>query len=167
MNVVLCGMMGSGKSTVGKALAKALAWEWTDTDECIIRRNGSITDIFKQKGEGYFRELEQALVQALAQKDNLVISTGGGLMLSATNRSLLKERGKIVYLRATKQTLVSRLQGEKDRPLLQTEEGLDKKIEELLEERAGIYESVADFIIDVDEKTPTQIAQEILAKIKG
>lgn len=161
MNLILCGMMGSGKSTVGKLLAEVLSWEWVDTDELIVSRYGKITEIFEQKGEGYFRRLETEIVQELAKKDRLVISTGGGLVLKGENVSLLKKNGKLIYLRAKKETLALRLAADKDRPLLQTSETLDEKLTRLLKERAGIYEAVADRIIDVDEKTPADIVNEI------
>lgn len=163
MNLILCGMMGSGKSTVGKLLAKTASWEWVDTDELIVSRYGKITDIFEQKGEGYFRALETKIVQELAKKDRLVISTGGGLVLKEENVSLLKKNGKFVYLRAKKETLALRLAADKDRPLLQTSETLDEKLARLLRERGEIYEGVADSIIDVDEKAPADIVKEILA----
>ena len=166
MNLILCGMMGSGKSTVGKLLAKTASWEWADTDELIVSRYGKITDIFEQKGEGYFRALETKIVQELAKKDRLVISTGGGLVLKEENVSLLKEKGEIVYLRATKETLARRLASDKERPLLQTEETLDEKLTRLLKERSAVYERVADKIIDVDNKTPEKIVDEILMSEK-
>ena len=166
MNLVLCGMMGCGKTTVGKLLAKALSWEWVDTDKLIVSRHGKIADIFQQMGEAYFRALETETVKTLAKKDRLVISTGGGLVLRSENVSLLKEQGTIVYLRARKQTLISRLAADKDRPLLQTTESLDEKLTGLLTERGGIYEDVADYSVDVDEKTPGEIVKEILAQVR-
>ena len=165
MNLILCGMMGSGKTTVGKALAQALSYAWVDTDEVIVSRYGDITDIFKEKGEGYFRNLEKETVKQLVPKDRQVISTGGGLVLDGENVSLFKENGKILYLRAKKQTLVKRLEKEEGRPLLQGEQSLDEKITNLLAARAAIYESVADYVIDVDEKTPQEIVIDILAAI--
>lgn len=166
MKLVLCGMMGSGKTTVGKLLAEALAWEWVDTDECIVSRYGNISDIFAQKGAAYFREKETEIVKTLTQKDRLVLSTGGGIVLREENISLLRENAKIIYLRAQKQTLVGRLQGDKTRPLLQSEELLDCKIERLLQERGRLYEGAADVIVDVDDKTPTEIVEEIFACVK-
>lgn len=166
MKLVLCGMMGSGKTTVGKVLAKALAWEWVDTDECIVNRYGNISDIFARKGESYFREIETEIVKTLTQKDRLVISTGGGIVLREENISLLRENAKIIYLRAQTQTIVGRLQGDKTRPLLQSEEPLDCKIERLLQERGRLYEGDSDTIVDVEDKTPEEIVKEILACVK-
>ena len=165
MNVVLCGMMGSGKTTVGKELAKALACPCVDTDECIVNRYGDISEIFQSKGEGYFRVLERELVGELAQQDNLVISTGGGLVVNKANVTLLKEKGMLVYLRAKKQTLLSRLQDGEGRPLLEGK-GLEEKLTKLLNERESVYEDAADEVVDVDGKTPEEIATEILGRIK-
>ena len=166
MKLVLCGMMGSGKTTVGKLLAKTLAWEWADTDEYIVERYGDISGLFAQKGDAYFREIETETVKMLAQKDRLVLSTGGGVVLRAENISLLKDNGIVVYLRAKKQTLVERLQGDNTRPLLQKEGSLDDKIECLLQEREGLYEGSADVVLDVDGKTPEEITKEILACVE-
>ena len=166
MNLILCGMMGSGKTTVGRLLAKSLQWEWADTDEYIVSRYGDISEIFEKKGVSHFRELETEAVKALTQKDRLVISTGGGVVLKAENISLLKSKGTILYLRAKKETLAARLQGDNARPLLKTEESLDEKLGRLLQERKEIYEGIADIILDVEEKTPQQIVEEILAGIK-
>ena len=105
MNLILCGMMGSGKTTVSLALSKLLGWERLDTDERIVDRYGNITDIFEKQGEGYFRELETQICAELSQKDRLVISTGGGLVLRKENVELLKKNGVLVYLRAGIPTL--------------------------------------------------------------
>ena len=166
MKLVLCGMMGSGKTTVGKLLAKTLAWEWADTDEYIVERYGDISELFAQKGDAYFREIETETVKMLAQKDRLVLSTGGGVVLRAENISLLKDNGIVVYLRAKKQTLVERLQGDNTRPLLQKEGSLDDEIERLLQEREELYEDSADVVLDVDGKTPEEITKEILACVE-
>lgn len=165
MNVILCGMMGSGKTTVSFALAKLLSWERVDTDERIIDRYGKISDIFEKQGEGYFREIETEITAELAQKDSLVVSTGGGLVLKEENVALLKKNGVIVYLRASVPTLIKRLSEDKDRPLLKAEEGLEKRLTSLLVSRAPIYEKVAAFVVDVDEKTPEGIANEIVGHV--
>ena len=165
MNVVLCGMMGSGKTTVGKELAKVLSWPWVDTDELIVNRYGNISDIFQKHGEGYFRALEGEIVGELSQKNNLVISTGGGLVLNKDNVSLLKDRGVVVYLRAKKETLFIRLQGDNNRPLLEGK-SLEEKLTKLLNERENVYEDVADVAVDVDAKTPEEIVEEILVRIE-
>ena len=166
MNIVLCGMMGCGKTTVGALLAKTLGWEWIDTDELIISRHGNIANIFKEKGEDYFRDLERQIVAEIAQKDRLVLSTGGGLVCSNESVALLKNNGKIVYLRAKKKTLISRLCAGEGRPLVQGGEGLDNKLTQRLVARACGYEGVADSVVDVEGKAPEEIVREILAKIE-
>lgn len=161
MNLILCGMMGAGKTTVGIKIAGKLGRRWYDTDEVITQKYGKITDIFAKNGEAYFRALETQTVKELAKNDNLILSVGGGLVLKQENVDILKQNGQIVYLRAAKQTLIHRLQADKDRPLLQGED-LEKKIGDLISTRAPIYEKAADYRVDVDEKTPGEIADEIL-----
>ncbi len=166
MNLILCGMMGSGKTTVSFALAKLLGWERADTDELIVARYGKISDIFEKQGEVYFREVETQITVELAQKDRLVISTGGGLVLKEQNVELLKRNGVIVYLRASIPTLIKRLSEDKDRPLLKAEESLEKRLTSLLSTRAPIYEKAATFTVEVDEKTPEEIANEIIGYVR-
>lgn len=166
MNVILCGMMGVGKTTVGKKIAEITGREFCDTDALIVEEHGEIADIFKTHGESYFRVLESAIVKKLSTKDGLIISTGGGLVLKEENVNTLKEKGKIVFLRATIETLVKRLQADKTRPLLQSNESLQTRLETLLSTRSPVYESVADCVVDVEEKTPEQLALEI-AKLTG
>lgn len=166
MNIVLCGMMGAGKTTVALALAGRTGRKRLDTDEEIVKSHGKISDIFAQFGEKYFRDLETQTVKELVQADNLIISVGGGLVLRAENVGLLKKTGKIVYLRASLDTLTERLQGDTARPLLQDEkEDLQSKIARLLAARSPIYEQAADLVVDVDSKTPDEIAQELLEKL--
>lgn len=163
MNLVLCGMMGAGKTTIGIKLAELTGLRWYDTDGLIVDKYGKISDIFEYYGEAHFRKLETEIVRQLAKKDDLVISTGGGLVLKEENNLLLKEKGKIVFLRATVETLAKRLNVDGTRPLLQTStESIRDRLERLMEERMPVYEHVADFIVDVDGKTPEQIAREII-----
>ena len=165
MNLVLCGMMGSGKSTVGKYLATRLSYAFVDTDDVLEGRFGKITDIFTQFGEEYFREREREVCVELAKSEGLVLATGGGLVLKKENVDCLKKSGTLIFLRAKASTLAERLQADTDRPLLQTEGDLEPRIAELLQIRTPIYESVADYILDVDGKTPEEIAEEIIEKL--
>ena len=119
MNLILCGMMGAGKTTVGVKIAEATGRRWYDTDQMIVDRYG---DIFEYYGEEYFRKLESGIVKELSEKDNLIISTGGGLVLKRENNELLQKNGKIVFLRASLETLVGRLRVYDDRPLLKAAE---------------------------------------------
>lgn len=166
MNLILCGMMGSGKTTVSFALAKLLGWERADVDERIVDRYGNISDIFEKQGEAYFREVETQITAELAKGDRLVISAGGGLVLKQENVDLLRKNGVIVYLRASVPTLVKRLSKDKDRPLLKGGESLGKSLASLLNERTPTYERVAAFAVDVDGKTPEEIANEIARHVR-
>lgn len=163
MNLILCGMMGAGKTTIGVRIAEKTGRLWYDTDRIIAHRYGKISDIFEYYGEEHFRRLETNVVKELAEKDELVVSSGGGLVLRAENNELLKKNGMIVFLRASVETLVGRLKIIDDRPLLQGKENvLAQRLTSLMEERTPVYEGVADRIVDVDGKTPDEIAEEIM-----
>lgn len=166
MNLILCGMMGAGKTTVAKALAKLTGRKVYDTDEQIVQKHGNISEIFARFGEGYFRDLETQTVKELSTAEKAIISVGGGLVLRQENVEILKKTGKIVYLRASLDTLTKRLQGDTARPLLQgEEESLQDKLTRLLNARGAVYEKAADLTLDVDGKTPEEIAQELLEKL--
>lgn len=168
MNLVLCGMMGAGKSTIGVKIAELTGRRWYDTDGVISDRYGKISDIFEYYGEPHFRKLETEIVKELAGQDDLVISTGGGLVLKSENNVALQQNGKIVFLRASLKTLNQRLVVDGTRPLLQAStESISDRLQRLLKERTPIYEHVADYIVDVDGKTPLEIAKEIVALTQG
>ena len=167
MNLILCGMMGSGKTTLGIKIAELTGRRWYDTDVVIVDRHGKISDIFEYYGEAHFRKLETKIVQELSQKDDLVISTGGGLVLKSENNELLQKNGKIIFLRASLDTLASRLQVDGTRPLLENStEGIKQRLAQLLQERSPVYESVADYVIDVDNKSVESLANEIISLIQ-
>lgn len=164
MNLVLCGMMGAGKTSVGVKIAELTDLQWYDTDLMIEHRYGKISDIFEYYGEGYFRRLETELVQELSEQDGLVISTGGGLVLKPENNELLQKNGKIVFLRAELDTLEKRLRIDDSRPLLHGDASLVyQKLEKLLKERTPVYEAAADYTVRVDGKTVEEIARETIA----
>lgn len=167
MNFVLCGMMGSGKTRLGKRIAELSFRNWLDTDDVIVGKYGKISEIFKKFGEDYFREKETETVKTLCRLDGYVFSTGGGLVLKDENVRLLKTSGKILYLRAKKETLLSRLSGDTKRPLLQGRESLEEKIDRLLKERAPVYERVADVVLDVDGKSVEENAKRALQLLQG
>ena len=156
-------MMGCGKTTVARALEDRLGWQRVDTDEWIVGRYGDIFAIFSKHGEPYFRDLETEAVRALPCGEDIIVSVGGGLVLKEENVRLLKAQGKIVYLQASKQTLQQRLEGDTTRPLL-AGEALSARLDGLLSARSAIYEEVADATICVDEKTPAEIADEIVQR---
>ena len=163
MNLILCGMRGAGKTTIGIKIAELTGRRWYDTDGMIVDRHGKISDIFEYYGEAHFRKLETEIVKELALKDELVVSTGGGLVLKSENNAILKQNGVIVFLRASLETLAKRLNVDGTRPLLQTStESIRDRLERLMRERMPVYEHVADYIVDVDGKTPEAIAKEIV-----
>lgn len=158
-NIILIGFMGSGKSSVGRYMEESEGFALIDTDEYIEKQqNDSINNIFANKGEEYFRNLETECIKELItlNTDMTVISVGGGLPMRGENQKLLKELGKIVYLRATVDTLVSRLMGDTTRPLLKGGD-LRQKITELFEKREATYEGIADIVIDTDNYSPKEI----------
>ena len=121
----------------------------------------SISDIFAQKGEDYFRQAETtALKTLLAQDKQFVISCGGGMPLREENRKLLKELGMVVYLRIKPETVLARLKGDTTRPLLKVDDS-GERVRTLMQQREAHYLSGADFVLDVDQKTPEELAEEI------
>ena len=163
MNIVLCGMMGCGKTTVAAEFS-ARGYTVVDTDQIIVERYGNIDGIFAQYGEAHFRGLESAVTAEVAQKyNNAVISLGGGCVLRAENVKNLKATGKIFYLKAQAETLIKRLKGDTTRPLLKG--GLEEKVNSILSARARIYESVADVVIDTDTLTPAEVTIKIEEKV--
>ncbi len=164
MNILLTGFMGAGKTTVGKKLAKRLGYLFIDTDREIEKEQDfSITEIFKYGGEECFRDLETDILQKLQTKQNLVIATGGGMVLRNENRSLMQSLGTRVYLKVELQELMRRLKKDKKRPLLQKSKP-EEHILEMLQQRKSIYEE-ADCIIDTTDLSPHQMVTEIIRKI--
>lgn len=157
-NVVLAGMPGSGKTTVARAFERA-GRTVVDTDAEIVKRYGAIAEIFDKFGEEYFRDIESLIVAEVSALENTVISTGGGCLLRESNVNALKEGGKIVYLKALPETLVKRVEGNRDRPLLYGD--TRARIEKLYSERTPVYEWAADFIVETDSLTPERIVEKI------
>lgn len=161
-NVVLIGFMGSGKSTVGKALAKKWGFTYVDTDALIEEMEGmTINEIFATKGEEYFRDLETETVKKIKNKyKRHVISVGGGTPLRAENRKLLKKTGVVIYLKTSPETVLKRLKYDKTRPLLQRPDK-EAAVRELLEKRTPIYQSAANFSVSTDDLPVDKIVSEI------
>ena len=164
-NIVLTGYMGAGKSTVGKSLAETLGMDFIDTDEYIVEKeNMTIPEIFAEKGESGFRDIETEAVRYLRENCyNTVISTGGGAVLRDENAMLLKETGKVFYLYATPEETFNRVKGDTGRPLLdsESEEKLKEKIVKMLEVRYHAYMRTADHRIDTDGRTVDELVDII------
>lgn len=164
-NIVLTGFMATGKTEVGRLLARRLGYTFVDADSIIeAEQNMPITEIFKRFGEPHFRDIESNVIKRLSLMENAVISTGGGAVLRQENMDNLRRNGIIICLRARPETIYERTKHDTSRPLLQVEDPL-KRIRELLEFRKPYYEQ-ADIMIDTDEKSPEEIVAEILEKTK-
>jgi len=161
-NVILIGFMGSGKSSVGKVLADKLERKFIDMDDEIeLGEEKSINDIFAEYGEDHFREIETNYLEKLLTKKNKVISTGGGVILREENISILKRIGTVIFLHTTFESLLKNLEGDKQRPLLQSDD-VEQVIKNLLNKREPIYFNAASMIIQTSEKSVEDIADEII-----
>ncbi len=164
-NVVLVGLMGAGKSTVGRELVSYLGFSFIDTDDELERRMGvTIPVIFDVEGEDGFRLRETKVIADMPDQKNSVISTGGGVVLKSENREYLKSAGKIVYLSASADILYDRTKNSKKRPLLQKTD-IKKTIEQLLSEREELYRNVADIIIESGKWSPKEMAKKIAERL--
>jgi shikimate kinase len=163
MNIVLIGYRGTGKSTVARILGQHLRRRVISTDEEIVQKAGqSIPLIVEQFGWDYFRELETQMCQQLTVQHDLVIDTGGGLILKEENVKMLKLNGKIFWLTAEVSTISNRISGDTERPSLSGTKSFVDEIEEILEIRIPHYQAAADVTIPTDEKSPESIAHQIL-----
>lgn len=154
--------MGAGKSTVGKRMSEITDYTFLDTDQWIVEKEGkSISEIFEQQGEEYFRQLETACIgQLLSEEKGKVIAVGGGLPIKEENRKILKQLGMVIYLKGTPETIYERVKGDKNRPLLQTEDPR-AKIQKMLKEREAYYIEAADLILEIENKSVEQLISEI------
>lgn len=164
-SIVLVGFMGAGKSTIGRALAKRLGFEFLDTDAMIVAQAGrSVTDIFRREGEAGFRKRESVAIKSLSGLEGKVIATGGGAPANATNAKLLAKAGPVVHLDVDLATVKERTKRTASRrPLLQGKRDID--LAQLLKERRKIYDSIADVTIDTREKTTAKIVAEIVKEL--
>ena len=166
--IILVGMMGAGKTTIGKLLSSQLGFNFTDLDRKIEEKSGvKINTIFEIEGEEGFREREYvALNEALAE-EKVVISTGGGIVVKEINRSLIhKSEAMGVYLKASLDILVSRLKNDKTRPMLDKDNKL-LSLQKLLSEREPFYENLADFIIDTSRLKTNDVLKKITEKMES
>lgn len=150
-NIALIGFMGSGKSTIGKQLAKVLEMKFIDIDKEIESKEGrSIPEIFDTEGEAYFRNLERETIKEQSRENNIIISTGGGSIVDNQNVKSLIGSSFVVYLDCTVECIYNRVKRRKNRPLLNVENILEK-IEELLSKRERLYRISADYIVSIDD----------------
>ena len=167
-HVILIAFMGSGKSTVGYRLSYRLKKCLIDTDKLIEQKEKmTISNMFAEKGEAYFRGKETEYLNSLFHElGSRVLSLGGGTPIREENRAIIKQLGKVFYLKASPDTIYERVKHDTKRPLLQCENPRER-IEELLKERDPIYESVADIVICVDGKNMQEVVQEIVEVVRN
>jgi shikimate kinase len=166
-NLFLVGMMGAGKTTVGRLLARRLRRRFVDSDHEIERRCGvRIPVIFDIEGEAGFRQRESQAIAALTASDGIVLATGGGAVLAEENRRRLAARGTVVYLHALPETLYARVCHDRNRPLLATPDPL-ARLRELYAQRDPLYRSVADIIVETGAQSVHALATELLARLKA
>ncbi|MBK7491304.1 MAG: 3-dehydroquinate synthase [Nitrosomonas sp.] len=164
-NIILVGMMGAGKTTIGKALASSLDKEFVDSDHEIQERTGvKIPVIFEIEGEAGFRKRESEALLELSQKRNIILATGGGAILNPENRQLLKRSGIVIYLRASVNDLYRRTRHDKNRPLLQTQ-NLYARLNELYVQRDALYRETAHVIIDSGKQGVRFLVQKLINKL--
>ena len=166
MRIALIGLPGSGKSTIGRHLAKRLNLSFNDSDQAIEQHIGcSIREYFERCGEANFRVIEQEVLADLTQRSNCVISTGGGSVLQQSNRSHLNERCKTVYLHCTPEEIFRRLWHDQKRPLLQVADPLEK-LQELYAVRDPLYRDTAHLVIQTGKPSVSSLVNTIVAQLK-
>jgi shikimate kinase len=166
-NIFLVGPMGSGKSTIGRQLAKALKRPFFDSDKEIEKRTGvTISWIFEMEGEEGFRLREQQVIAELTAKQDIVLATGGGAVLKEENRSVLRSRGSVVYLCSSVEQLYRRTAKDKSRPLLQTDDP-KKQIATLLAKRDPLYKSVADVVVRTAKQSIHKTVSNVIKKLES
>jgi shikimate kinase len=160
--IVLIGFMGAGKTSVGRLVARGLGREFVDTDLLVEGATGAtVGEVFRREGEQGFRRREVGAIDRAIAVPGRVVAVGGGAVLSADNRTALKQAGLLVYLRATPETLAGRLTGVTDRPLLSSGDRVGR-IRDLLVARGPIYETAGDVAIDTDRLGLEQVADAVL-----
>jgi shikimate kinase len=163
MNIVLIGMRGSGKTMVGKILARKLGRELVEMDELITRRAGlTIPEIVERYGWRKFRDIEEEITDQVAKLDNTINASGGGVVTREKNIQQLKKSGVLVWLKANVDTLFERIGEDSERPPLVSSRSQREDIEMTLVERISLYQKAADFVVDTENKTPEEVAEAII-----
>lgn len=164
-NLFLVGLMGAGKTTVGKLLAKHYGLAFHDSDHVIVERTGvSIPTIFEVEGETGFRARESAVVDELTRLDGIVLATGGGAVISDANRAYLHERGMVIYLHAQPEELYQRTRHDRNRPLLQTGDPL-QRLRELYVVRDPLYRACAHLVVDTGRQSVATLVRRVEAEL--
>ncbi len=165
-NLILVGMMGSGKTTMGRTLSKHLGKTFVDSDEEIQKRTGvMIPHIFDIEGEAGFRQRESGVIRDLAGRDNMVLATGGGAVLAEQNRAMLQQNGIVVYLKANVHDLWQRTRHDRNRPLLQTPDP-HAKLTELFRQRDPLYRQVADIVVQSGKQSAHALMLHLVDEIE-
>lgn len=166
MRLTLVGLPGSGKSTVGRQLARRLGLAFEDSDHVIEQRLGcSIRDFFEREGEEAFRDIEETVVRELTQGPTGVLATGGGTVLRVANRQCLRDSGQVIYLRTTPEELFRRLRHDTHRPLLQVADPLGR-LRSLYQERDPLYRETAHFIIETGRPSVSTLLNMIVMQLE-
>jgi shikimate kinase len=161
-NIFLIGFMGTGKSTIAKALQKRLDMNLVEMDARIVEEQGmSINDIFARFGEEHFRDIESQLILTIGDEGNTIVSCGGGVVVRPQNTEYMKKSGRVVYLKSSPETIFERVRYSTDRPILNGHMNVEY-IAGLMEKRRPLYEGAADITIETDGKRVEAIAEEIM-----
>lgn len=165
-SIALIGLPGSGKSTIGRQLARRLSLSFTDSDHVIEHRLGcSIREFFEREGEERFRDLEEAVIDELSREDGAVLSTGGGAVLRQVNRQRLHDRCQVVYLRSAPEEVFRRLRHDRNRPLLQVADPL-QRLKDLFAVRDPLYRETAHFVIDTGRPSVATLVNMIVMQLE-
>lgn len=166
MRIIFVGLPGSGKTTIGRQLARRLGVPFVDSDQVIEQRLGcSIRSFFAREGEDSFRDVEQQVLDELSTQHDGVISTGGGAVLRETNRRHLHDRGQVIYLRSTPEDVFRRVRHDSSRPLLQVEDPLTR-LRDLYEHRDPLYREAAHFVIETGRPSVATLVNMIVMQLE-
>jgi shikimate kinase len=166
-NIFLVGMMGAGKTTVGRALAQRLKREFVDTDKVMVERTGvAVATVFEIEGEEGFRRRECSVLREICEASDRVVATGGGIVLAEENRDVMREAGTVVYLRARLESLWERTRHDSTRPLLATPDPRGR-LAELLQQREPLYRAVAHITVDSGPQSASTLVNRVIAALRG
>ncbi|MDO4490082.1 MAG: shikimate kinase [Lachnospiraceae bacterium] len=166
-NLYFIGFMGAGKSTVAGYMKRHYSMPLMEMDETLVKREGmTIPEIFAEKGEAYFRQAETDLLKEIAEQTNMIVSCGGGVVMRPENVEIMKKSGKIVLLTASPESILKRVKGDDNRPLLKGRKTVEG-ISELMEARRPHYEAAADVVVRTDTQSLKGICQEIFDRLQA